>query len=118
MITRLHCQIVTVALFTCAFASLMQAQSLDQIGVTVLRAVTTNLDGTGIRVAQPEASLSASAPVWAVNPASVGQPVALFTYISAAGTTNVFPNLLSADSGHADGVAGEFYGIPGGVATN
>ncbi|MBW8865513.1 MAG: hypothetical protein JF609_11465, partial [Verrucomicrobia bacterium] len=31
------------------------ADSLDQAGVTALRMVATNVDGGGIRVAQPEA---------------------------------------------------------------
>jgi hypothetical protein len=33
-------------------------------------------------------------------------------------TTNTSPNLLGLESGHADGVAGNFYGMSGGVATN
>ncbi len=32
-----------------------RAQSLDRIGVTLLQSVTTNLNGSGIHVAQPEA---------------------------------------------------------------
>ncbi len=103
---------------TVGFIPSAQAQHLDQIGVTLLRAATTNVNGAGIRIAQPEASLSTTAPIWEVNPANVGQPVSLFTYISGNGSTNIFPNSLSADSGHADGVAGLFYGLPGGVATN
>ena len=91
-----------------------QAQSLDQIGVTLLRAVTTNLNGAGIRVAQPEAS----APTFEVNPAAVGQPTNLFTYASAAGTDTNYPNSVGTESGHADNVAQLFYGIPTGVATN
>jgi len=119
LMNRLICQVaVLTAVLDGGFVSLVRAQALDQIGVTLLRAVTTNLDGSGIRTAQPEASLSMSEPVWAVNPASVSQPGSLFTYISSGGSTNVFPNSLSAGSGHADGVAGAFYGIPGGVATN
>ncbi|HUZ06879.1 MAG TPA: S8 family serine peptidase [Candidatus Paceibacterota bacterium] len=97
-----------------------RAQNLGQIGVTLLRAITTNVDGSGIRVAQPEASLSTNSPIWEVNPAnaSVGQPGTLFTYISDTGSTNNFPNALGSESSHADSVAGNFYGIPGGVATN
>ncbi|MEJ0091126.1 MAG: S8/S53 family peptidase [Limisphaerales bacterium] len=109
---------VLVGIITAGFIPSTQAQHLDQIGVTLLRAVTTNVNGTGIRVAQPEASLSTTAPVWEVNPANVSQPVSLFTYISGGGSTNFFPNSLSTESGHADGVAGLFYGLPGGVATN
>jgi hypothetical protein len=108
--------VLVAAFFFCCAA---QGQNLDEIGVTLLRAVTTNLDGSGIRVAQPEASLSLSEPIWEVNPASVGQPAALFTYISIDGTTNFFPNALSSESVHADGVGANFYGQTGqGVATN
>ena len=98
-----------------------QAQNLDAIGVTLLRMVTTNVDGTGIRVAQPEALDSTNPPpAFEVNPAnsSVQQPVALFTYIDTNNTANVFPNSFGAESGHADSVAGNFYGISSGIATN
>ena len=93
------------------------AGDLDTIGVTVLRQVDPTLTGTGVRVAQPEASYNLGTN-WEVNPGAVGQPVSLFTYTSADGSTNSFPNSLSSESGHADGVAGNFYGIPSGVATN
>jgi hypothetical protein len=42
----------------------------------------------------------------------------LFTYFSSAGSTNVFPNSVGTESGHADEVGNDFYGIPNGVATN
>jgi hypothetical protein len=92
------------------------ASSLDAIGVTLLRTVTTNLNGTGIRVAQPEAG----APNFEVNPAFswVQQPVSLFTYISSGGSTSVFPNGLGLESDHGDMVASNFYGMPAGIATN
>jgi len=99
------------------FAAPVASFAADIIGLATLRTVITNLDGSGIRVAQPEASLSGSSPIWEVNPANVGQPVALFTYLSADGVTNVYPNSLSANSGHADGVGNNFYGTTG-VATN
>ncbi|MGB8371254.1 MAG: S8 family serine peptidase [Limisphaerales bacterium] len=97
-----------------------RAQNLDTIGVTLLQAVTTNVNGAGIRVAQPEAAESGTTTNWEVNPGAsgVGQPVSLFTYFSSSGTANNFPNVVGAESGHADAVAGYFYGIPGGVATN
>ena len=94
------------------------AQNLDQIGVTLLRAVTTNVNGSGIRVAQPEAMEAAGTTNFEVNPSAVGQSAGLFTYTSSNGSTNNFPNALGAESGHADGVAGNFYGMDGGVATN
>jgi hypothetical protein len=105
-----------------------RAQYLDEVGVTTLRAVTTNLDGTGIHVGQPEANNgdNGSTNAWEVNPTSSGvlQPASLFTYfygnppfftVSSAST---YPNSLGSESGHADTVAGIFYGIPNGVATN
>jgi hypothetical protein len=94
----------------------VHAEHLDSIGVTLLRTVTTNVDGTGVRVAQPEAG----APTFEVNPANslVQQPASLFTYISNNVATNYFPNTLGLESGHADDVASNFYGLPGGIATN
>jgi len=100
-----------------AWAVSLRGGDLDTIGLTVLRQVDSTLTGTGVRVAQPEASAELGTN-WEVNPGAVGQPVSLFTYTSAAGSTNNFPNSLSSESGHADGVAGNFYGIPSGVATN
>jgi hypothetical protein len=97
------------------------AQSLVQIGVTLLRSQTTNVDGSGINVAQPEANTDGNTnhpSAFEVNPATANFPAGRFTYSSDAGTTNAFPNLVGNESGHADGVAGNFYGIPNGVATN
>jgi hypothetical protein len=108
---------VALALIFTVFCATVRAQSLDAIGVTLLRTVTTNVDGSGIRVAQPEAGYD-QVTNWEVNPATVDQPGSLFTYISANGSTTNFPNSLSSESDHADSVAGYFYGISGGVATN
>ena len=95
-----------------------RAQFLDQIGVTALRAVTTNVNGAGIRVAQPEGQVAISPPTFEINPANVGQPPGRFNYLSADGATNVYPNSLGANSWHADGVGQIFFGRPGGIATN
>ena len=46
----------------------------------------------------------------------VTQPTSLFTWISADGTSTTFPNALGTESGHADSVAGNFYGLDHGVA--
>jgi hypothetical protein len=111
------------AQFLLAFVFLGQmaarAQNLDPIGVTLLQTVTTNVNGSGIRVAQPEA-YDIGTTNWEVNPnaSGVGQPVSLFTYTSSLGSVNTYPNSINTESGHADAVAGYFYGIPGGVATN
>jgi len=94
------------------------ASNLDKIGVTLLRQTTTNLNGAGIRVAQPEASLSTNAPVFEIDPAAVGQPVSLFTYYSTNGTSTNFPNAVGEVSHHANAVAGILFGTAEGIATN
>lgn len=109
-------QKVTLIFFT-FFCVAVRAQNLDVTGVTLLRMVTTNVDGTGIRVAQPEGGFD-QVTNWEVNPGAVGQPVGLFTYISGSGTSGSYPNSLSSESGHADNVGRNFYGLPDGVATN
>ena len=99
----------------------VSAQNLDQTGVTLLRAMTTNVDGSGIRVAQPEANTDGNTnhpSAFEVNPAAMGQPTNLFTYFSDAGFTNGFPNSVGTESGHADAVGGFFYGLSSGIATN
>jgi hypothetical protein len=109
------------AQFLLAFVFLGQmaarASNLDTIGVTLLQAVTTNVNGAGIPVGQAEAGNGATTN-WQVNPSTVGQPINLFTYYSSGGSATTFPNALGAESGHADAVAGNFYGVPLGVATN
>jgi hypothetical protein len=111
---------LTFVFFAAAFfCGAARAQSLDQIGVTLLREMTTNVNGAGIRVAQPEAGYDSSESYtnWEVNPGVAGFSAGLVTYISASGSTTNFPNSLSSESSHADSVAGIFYGS-GGVATN
>lgn len=118
MMSYLCRQVVPLLAVVGCLVSPARAQSLDQIGVTALRAATTNLDGRGIRVAQPEANFDLGTN-WEVNPVAVGQPASLFAYHSALGSSTNFPNSLSSESGHADGVGANFYGRTGiGVATN
>jgi Subtilase family len=117
LMNRRICQTIVAAVLI-AGVFLSPAQNLDQIGVTLLRAMTTNVDGSGIRVAQPEANFDLGTN-WEVNPAVVGQPAARFTYYSHFGSTTNFPNSFSSESGHADGVGWNFYAPTGyGVATN
>jgi hypothetical protein len=87
-------------------------------GLAAFRAVTTNLDGSGITVAQSEASLTTNLETWQVNPAAAEKNPSIFTFTSFSGTTNVFPNAIGFESSHADTVAGTFYGIPDGLSTN
>ena len=86
----------------------------DTFGLTALRTITTNLNGGGVYVGQAEAVAS----VYEVNPANVGQPVGLFSYIYGASSTNGYPNTLGTDSSHSDSVGNDFYGMSFGVATN
>ena len=85
-----------------------------------MRATTTNLDGSGIRVAQVEAEQTLGHGDWEVNPgaASIGLPVSDFTWYSTNASANMFTNSLGIESGHADTVGGYFYGLPNGVSTN
>jgi Subtilase family len=97
------------------------AQVFTVIGLTQLRAVTTNLDGSGVRVMQVEAQQSFP-PIgdWEVAPGNnqINLPVADFTWFTTNASATNFPNGLGIDSGHADQVGGYFYGLPGGVSTN
>ena len=121
LMNRLICHAVLAVALTTGFIFSAPAQSLDQIGVTLLRTQTTNVDGSGIFVAQPEANTDSNPTnpsAFEVNPATINFPTNRFTYSSDVGTTNSFPNLVGNESGHADIVAGFFYGRASGVATN
>ena len=99
----------------------LHAATLDYIGVPLLRTVTTNLNGAGIRVAQVEGvDADGSPPHFEVNPAhsQVNQPTNLFTYHSSLGDATNYANSVGVESFHADGVAQFFFGLPNGVATN
>ena len=114
--------------FVCAcFLNLaLLAQDDDQTGIKIFRSATTNLSGSGVRVAQIEADdgEAVGAQDFEVNPAAVGFPAGKLSYQSSAGSGSVYPNQLGVDSYHSDRVAQFFYGTvsPGqtanGVATN
>ncbi|HUE37233.1 MAG TPA: S8 family serine peptidase [Candidatus Acidoferrum sp.] len=114
ILKRYFFAILTFAVF-CGGA---QAQNLNTIGVTLLRAVDTNLNGTGIRVGQPEAAEDTNGVFWEINPSTVMEPASLFTYYSNNVVTNTYPNSLGSESGHAFQVASFFYMQATGVATN
>jgi hypothetical protein len=94
------------------------AQDYSQAGVNLIKDLNTNLNGTGVRVAQVEAPVDTQGLQWEVSPTYVGQPESIFTYYSNGVSTNVFPNSLGEESGHADSVAWNYYGMATGVATN
>ena len=117
---RLICQTVVLAILLAGgFLPVAGGQILDEVGGTLLRAVATNVDGTGIRVAQPEGGFDLVTN-WEVNPTAAGRPTNsnFISYISGAGSTSNFPNSLSSESSHADTVGFYFYGTYSGVATN
>ena len=97
----------------------VSGSDFDTLGVTLLRTVDSRLTGQGVRVAQVEAPYGTASPPYAfeVNPAATGQPTNFFTYYSALGTATAFTNTVGLESGHADGVAGFYYGLSSGVAT-
>jgi hypothetical protein len=107
-----------------AVAFVAQASNFDTLGVTLLRQVDPTLNGSGVKVAQPEGSESTNNPnVFEVIATAVGQPTNLFTYVnSTGGTVGGFPNTFGAGSSHATSVAGNFYGnappFYAGIATN
>src|SRR5262245_23609947 len=83
--------------FVIISAATTYASSLDTIGMTLLRATTTNLNGNGFRGAQVEAPLPGNA--WEVNPgaAGVNLPVSRFSYFMNT-VANTFPNGLGVES--------------------
>ncbi len=85
-------------------------------GLAVFKANSTNLDGSGQSVAQPEASLTTDLLTWEVNPTNAYQTAASYTYIDFKGTTNQFPNYLGYESSHANSVGSIIYGFGIGVA--
>jgi subtilase family protein len=101
-------------LFLTAAVSL-QATDHGTMGVALLRQIDPTLQGSGVRVAQPEGTFMATD--FEINPAMVGQPVSLFTYINSVGATaTTFPNAVGIESGHADLVAINFISVTNGVA--
>jgi Subtilase family len=90
----------------------VSAGLLDTVGVTPIRNEDSSLTGSGVRAAQPEAGN----PTWEVNPAAIGQPTNLFTWISSSGSSTTYPNALGQESSHADAVGNNFYGSASGVA--
>lgn len=96
------------------------ASVLDTNGTTLLRLTTTNLDGTGIHIAQAEGSSDTNLLNFEINPAepNISQPVSKFTYLSGNGTATTYPNGVGAFSGHAAQVASFYFGRAFGVATN
>ena len=102
-----------LVVFLCALNAL--GADIDTMGGTLLHQVDPTLQGNGVIVGQPEADDGATGQ-FEVNPSFVNQPTNFFTWISSVGTSTSFTNLVGIESGHADGVAKNFYGNSTGVA--
>ncbi|HTV39782.1 MAG TPA: S8 family serine peptidase [Candidatus Sulfotelmatobacter sp.] len=108
------CVVACILFLACAP---VHAQNPGIIGLPLLQALTTNLNGAGVRVGQAEAALDTNGIYWEVNPSAVPSPAELFTWYSNTVSSNSFPNSIGGESGHADAVGQIFYG-PSGMATN
>lgn len=113
---RIRLKKLVLLLFAATVLALpVTAQNVQPAGVTLLHAAATNLNGAGIRVAQPEAGGFS----FEDNPLAVGQPANLFTYIGTNGYASTYPNSVGSESSHADLVGAIICGMVGfGVATN
>lgn len=109
-------KLATIAVWIFGVVMAARATGLDTIGIPLLRSIDPGLVGSGVKVAQAEAPENTNGLPWQVNPSAVGQPIDLFTYISSDGSASNFPNALGTESGHADGVGGNFYGTSAGAA--
>ncbi len=85
----------------------------QQIGLTQLRAVAPELNGTGITVAQVEASLCPHADKFEPSCTATGQPSFKFTFINRSGISSFKPE-IPTQSAHATRVGRLFYGNLGG----
>ncbi len=102
-----------------AFATTHAVQAnttFDQIGLTQLQSIAPNINGTGVNVAQVEASVSSTTQnAFEPNPANLSTNTQ-FTFIDSSGIASGSYNSADA-SWHAEYVASLFYGGAGaGVA--
>ena len=100
-----------VIMALCAIANSF-ASDAEIIGLVAMRRERPAITGGGIPVAHPEGQSATNA--WEVNP--IYNPSIAFTWTSDLGATNRFPNSVGLESGHADGVANQFYSAGAGVA--
>jgi hypothetical protein len=107
---------VALAAAFAATNALYATTTFDQIGLTQLQSVAPALNGTGVNVAQVEASVSSTTlNAFEPNPANLSTN-AQFTFIDASGNSSGSYNSADA-SWHAEYVASLFYGGAGaGVA--
>jgi Subtilase family len=100
----------------CAVVQVSSAGDLDTIGATLLWQLDPTLKGEGVPVVQAEAEGTAAPPDFEVNPAAVGQPASLFTWISSLGSASSYPNTVGSESFHGNLVGANFFGLTSGAA--
>ena len=90
---------------------------MDEVGVTQMQQMAPNLNGSGVTVAQVEASVSSTTQnAFEPNPADVGMAASNVTFFDTAGVATGSYN-SAYGSWHANTVASLFYGSGGaGVA--
>ena len=115
---EMKCAIIAAAAAMMAVAGTAQATSImDEVGVTQMQQMIPNLNGSGVTVAQVEASVSSTTQnAFEPNPANAGMAASNFTFFDSAGVATGSYN-SAYGSGHANAVASLFYGSGGaGVA--
>lgn len=100
-------------------STVLYANERDTIGHSDLIARVPGLDGSGLRVAQVEASESLTVERYQASPAAASQNSAKFSFFDTASrypTSGVFD--ANKQSGHSDRVANNFYDTNTGLATD
>lgn len=93
-----------------AYASRAFADA-DVIGITAVRQFDPTLTGTGVPLAQVEAS----DPGWQANPNVVNPLACQMSWVCGSGCSTNFPNALGTESGHADEVSRLCFGVAPGI---
>lgn len=95
------------------------ASEIDTIGLTDLLIREPSLNGSGLRIAQVEASTSTTVERYQPSPAAASQPAAKFSFFDS---NSVYPiagaYASNKRSGHADTVADHYFDLNTGVATD
>ena len=111
------CAILAATGMLAAAGSTYGTSIMGEVGVTQMQQVAPNLNGSGVTVAQVEASVSSTTQnAFEPNPANAGMAASNFTFFDSAGVATGSYN-SAYGSWHANTVASLFYGSGGaGVA--
>lgn len=101
---RLYCRGAFLWLAVIGLVIPIRADDAETIGLTAMRRERPSILGTGIPVAQPEGGDGFH---FETNPAL--NPSAVFTFISALGSTTNYPNAVGGYSDHAASVGITYY---------